>query len=104
MTHKERQIEITAISMVISNTIFDKAYELFNNGGMGGYVFTAYELAKWAVEFEKMHRKTNWEDLLEKGYTKMSKHFTQDVICWDDAIMDFAHYKYEQEYVVVNRL
>lgn len=97
MTNKERHIEIAAISAIISDVIFKKAYELFNNGNMGGYVYTAYELAAWAVEFDKMHRKTNWEEVLEKGYKKLSKHFTQNVICWDDAIMDFAHHKYEQE-------
>jgi hypothetical protein len=97
MTNKERHIEIAAISAIISDVIFKKAYELFNNGNMGGYVFTAYELAAWAVEFDKMHRKTDWENVLDKGYKKLSEHFTQDVICWDDAIMDFAHYKYEQE-------
>lgn len=97
MTNKERHIEIAAISAIISDVIFKKAYELFNNGNMGGYVYTAYELAAWAVEFDKMHRKTDWEEVLEKGYKKLSEHFTQNVICWDDAIMDFAHYKYEQE-------
>lgn len=104
MTNKERHIEIAAISTIISDVIFKKAYELFNNGNMGGYVYTAYELAAWAVEFDKMHRKTNWEDVLEKGYKKLSEHFTQEIICWDDAIMDFAHYKYEQAYKKVNRL
>ena len=97
MTNKERHIEIAAISAIISDVIFKKAYELFNNGNMGGYIFTAYEIAAWAVEFDKMHRKTDWEDVLEKGYKKLSEHFTQNVICWDDAIMDFAHHKYEQE-------
>ena len=108
MTNKERHIEISAVSIVLSNEIFDKAYELFNNGNMGGYVYTAYELAEWATECEKMLRKVDWEEVLEKGYKKMSehssKHITMDVICWDDAIMNFAHYKYEQAYKKVNRL
>ncbi|MBP7845850.1 MAG: hypothetical protein KA007_00230 [Candidatus Pacebacteria bacterium] len=104
MTNKERHIEIAAISAIISDVIFKKAYELFNNGNMGGYVYTAYELADWAVEFDKMHRKTNWEEILENGYKKMSEHFTQNVICWDDAIMDFAHYKYEQAFSKINSL
>jgi hypothetical protein len=104
MTHKERHIEIAAISAIISNVIFNKTYELFNNGNMGGYIFTAYELAAWAIEFDKMHRKTDWEEVLENGYKKLSEHFTQDVICWDDAIMDFAHYKYEQEFKKINQL
>jgi hypothetical protein len=104
MKNKERHIEIAAISAIISNVIFNKAYELFNNSGMGGYVYTTYELAAWAVEFDKMHRKTNWEKVLEKGYKKMSNHFTQDVICWDDAIMDFAHHKYEEAFIKINQL
>jgi len=97
MTNKERHIEIAAVSAIISNLFFDKLLKLFDQNNMGGFIFTTYEIAAWAVEFDKMHRKTNWEEVLEKGYKKMSEHFTQDVICWDDAIMDFAHYKYEQE-------
>lgn len=104
MTNKERHIEISAVSIVLSNEIFDKAYELFNNGNMGGYVYTAYELAEWATECEKMLRKVDWEEVLEKGYKKLSEHFTQDIICWDDAVMDFAHYKYELAFKKINNL
>ena len=102
--NRERHIEFAAISAIISNIIFNKTYELFNNGNVGGYIYTAYELAEWAVEFEETHRKTNWEEVLDKGYKKLSEHFTQDVICWDDAVMDFAHYKYELAFKKVNNL
>lgn len=98
MTTREEHIEISAVSLVMSNIIFDKAYELFNNNRMGGYVYTAYELAEWAIECVEKLEAINWEETLEKGYAKMSEHFTQDVICWDDAIADFAHYKYEQAF------
>lgn len=104
MTNKERHKEIAAISAIISNVIFNKAYKLFNDGNMGGYIYTAFELADWAIEFDKMHRKTNWEEILEKGYKKLSEHFTQDVICWDDAIMDFSHHKYELAFKKINNL
>lgn len=97
MTTEEIQKEIAAISAVISDTIFKRAYEYFNGiGNMGGYVYTAYELADWAVEFEQKHRDINWEEVLEKGYPKLSKEFTSEIICWDDAIMDFALFKLEQ--------
>lgn len=96
MTEKETNIEIAAISAVIADTIFKKAYDFFNNNGMGGYIFTTYEIAGWAVEFERKHRDTNWEEVLEKGFKKLSNEFKGDVICWDDAIMDFAQHKLEE--------
>lgn len=96
MTAKETNIEVAAISAVISNTIFNKAYEFFNNNGMGGYIFTTYEIAAWAVEFEELHRNTNWEQVLENGFKNLSQEFKQQIICWDDAVMDFAHHKFEE--------
>lgn len=113
MTNKETQIEIAAVSAIIADTIFKKAYDFFNNNGMGGYVFTTYEIAGWAVEFERTHRNTNWEDVLHEGNFKPQSNFFKNsilttingkddtrgplqVICWDDAVMDFAHHKFEE--------
>jgi hypothetical protein len=99
MKAKDIQKEIGAISVIISTEIFEKLYEIFKSRGAGGFIDVSYEIANWAIEFEKKHRKTNWEDLLETGLKPISKAFQEknyEIICWDDTILDFANFKLEQ--------
>jgi len=53
------------------------------------------KIGTWAVEFAKNHEKTFWEKVLEKGMKPLSKK-QREIICWDDAVIDFAEFKLEQ--------
>jgi hypothetical protein len=88
--------EVGAVSAIISDAILQQFYEK----AQIGFINTAYTIADWAIEFIKKHKRTNWEKVQDKGMKPLSKYFKSEeggeVICWDDAVIDFAWYKYEQ--------
>lgn len=66
---------------------------------VGKSYFSAVELVSlWANDFEKKHRNTNWETVLNDGLPALSDKSTARVYSWDEVVMDFAEYKY-QEYL-----
>ena len=92
--NKEQLIEIATISAIISNTIFQKLYDKSEIG----YMAVADQIAEWAFEFDEKHRDTNWVDLTNNGESlkAISKCLNNlSIICFDDAIIDFAHFKLE---------
>jgi len=83
--------DIGMASAIISDSIMKKLYAAVQKQGQG-YVFTVELISEWAKEFVDKHKTTDWEDALEKGIAPLSKYL-KSIICWDDAVMDFAHYK-----------
>ena len=94
MNKKEFGKEIGMVAAIMADSIFEKLYEVCQQNGTG-YVSAAEIVSGWALEFVLKHEKTSWEDLLEKGIKPLS-HQISEVICWDDAIYDHAHFKLEQ--------
>jgi hypothetical protein len=94
MTKKEFAKEVGIVAAIMSDTIFEKLYKVCQQNGTG-YITTAETISEWVLEFVLKNKQTNWEDLLEKGIVPLSKEISE-VICWDDAIFDYAHYKLEQ--------
>lgn len=91
MTPKEEIKEIAMISAIISNVIFDKLYEKTDIG----YIAVTDMIADWAIEFFEKHKDTNWGDVMD-GTMKPLSTVMNNIICWDDCIMDFAEYKFSQ--------
>jgi hypothetical protein len=83
--------EVAMIATIMGDVAMNKIYDKLGIG----YIATADKIANWAIEFAKKHTKTNWEKVLEKGMKPLSKGVSE-IICWDDAIIDFAAYKAEQ--------
>ncbi len=86
-----KKVDFGMVCAIISDNIMKQLYEKQQQG----YIQAAATIADWSEEFENKHKKTNWEDALEKGMKNLSKYFKSEIICWDDAIIDFAHYKLE---------
>jgi hypothetical protein len=77
------------------------------------YLQTAETVADWAKQFVKKHEKTDWEEVLEnESLPALSKEFNKKqkmtrissegskkvpmtIICWDDAVIDWAYHKLE---------
>lgn len=91
MTPEKFVKETTMVAAIISDAIMQKLYEAVQANG-SGYITTVDLISDWAIEFAKKHENTNWEDALEKGIKPLS-NFLSEIICWDDAVMDFAHHK-----------
>ena len=54
-------------------------------------------IARWSIEFYEKHINTNWEKVLEDGMKPLSKKFAIDAVgCWDEAIIDFGYFKFEE--------
>ena len=92
MTQIEIQKEIAMVAAIMGDCITKKLYKLMQSNGCG-YVDTMSVIADWAIEFERKHRKTKWEDVMDGDMTPLSKEM-KSIICWDDAVYDFAHYKF----------
>lgn len=85
--------EVAMVSAIISDTIMKKLYKEVQKRG-SGYMVAADYISDWAVEFAEKHEKTSWEKVLEKGMKPLSKS-VKSIMCWDDAVIDFAFYKFE---------
>ncbi|HEY5392459.1 MAG TPA: hypothetical protein VIJ57_10115 [Hanamia sp.] len=87
--------EVGMVSAIIADTAMKPLYKKAQEFGQG-YMHTADTISDWAIQFIKKHKNTNWEDVLHNSALKpLSKAFKSTIICWDDAIIDFAHYKLE---------
>lgn len=85
--------EVAMVACIMGDHIMEKLYSKVQERGEG-YMTTADIISEWAVEFAEKHEKTSWEKVLEKGIKPLSKEMT-DIICWDDAVIDFACHKLE---------
>jgi hypothetical protein len=94
MKKKDYILEIGMVAAIIADTIMEALYEEKQERGTG-YIDTVEEISKWSVEFVDKYKKINWEAVLEKGMKRLSKN-SDEIMCWDDAVMDFANYKLEQ--------
>ena len=83
--------EVAMVAAIMGDNIMEKLYAKVQERGEG-YMATIDVLSDWAIEFAKKHAKTNWEKVLEKGMKPLSKSMSE-IICWDDAVIDFAHHK-----------
>lgn len=93
MTKQEIK-DVAMVSAIIADHITKKLYEQVQKQGHG-YIVTMETIAEWALEFVKKHKNTNWEDALEKGIKPLSNTFGE-IICWDDAVIDFAFFKLKE--------
>lgn len=83
--------EVAMVSAIISDHILEKLYPEVQSRG-NGYVFAVDMLANWAIEFAEKHKETSWEKVLEEGMKPLSVEMSE-IICWDDAVIDFAYHK-----------
>lgn len=94
MTPEQFIKEVAMVSAIISDTVLQKLYPEVQKNGQG-YISTVELIGDWAIEFAEKHKDTNWEDALENGIKPLTK-FLPEIICWDDAVMDFAVHKFEE--------
>ena len=90
--------EVAMVSAIMSDAILKELHKELQDFHQQGYIGAIVTISDWAAEFEKKHRETNWEDVLMNNSLKpLSEHLAKhEIICWDDAVMDFAHFKFEQ--------
>lgn len=86
--------EVGMVGAIMGDHICKKLYPEVQKRGEG-YITTIDMIGKWAIEFAKKHEKTNWEKVLDQGMKPLSKGFGE-IICWDDAVVDWAYYKLAQ--------
>ena len=87
--------EVGMVSAIIADSVMKKLYPKVQETGHG-YMQTVDIISDWAIQFIKKHKNTDWEDVLHNSALKpLSKGFKSTIICWDDAVIDFAHYKLE---------
>lgn len=87
--------EVAMVAAIMGDYVTKKLYKEVQNQG-NGYMVTMDTIGDWAIEFAKKHEKTFWEKVLEDGMKPLSKKIKWSIMCWDDAVMDFAHFKFEQ--------
>lgn len=102
--------EVAMVAAIMGDYITKKLYAEVQKQGHG-YMVTIDTIGDWAIEFAKKHEKTSWEKVLEDGMKPLSKQFKNMIVrdeklerrteasticCWDDAVMDFANFKFEQ--------
>lgn len=94
MKKSQELAEVAMIAVILGDHFTEKLYEEMQKRGTG-YISTVEEIGKWAVEFYRKHRKTNWENALENEMKPLSKEM-KSVICYDEAILDFGFFKLNQ--------
>ena len=97
MNVKQYIREVGMIAAIISDNIMKQLYEETGNT----YLMAVEKISDWALEFLEEHKRTDWEKVLEENTLKpkseqWSKGGISSIICWDDAVIDFAYYKLEQ--------
>lgn len=92
MKTQERINEVGMVSAIISDHIMKRLYAEMQKRGTG-YISTVEKISEWAQEFVKKHEKTNWEDVLMNNSLKPLSKEISEIICWDDAAIDWAYYK-----------
>ncbi len=94
MNKKEFAKEVGMVGAIMADGIFEKLYKVCQENGTG-YISAAEIISGWAVEFVLKHEKTDWEEMLEMGIKPLSNEI-KSVICWDDCVFDYSHFKLEQ--------
>lgn len=83
-------LDVAMVAVIMSDEVLKK---LYNNGDTSGlsYLDAVEIIGKWAVEFELAYSHiSDWAEALEHP-EKIG--LSSDVMCWDDAVMDFAKRK-----------
>lgn len=85
--------EVALIATVMGDFIMKKLYD--KQGG--GYILAVDTISDWALEFYEKHKDTVWEEFLETKSKPLSSdaQFHGFMSCWDDVVMDYAQYKFE---------
>lgn len=94
MTHKEQLKEVAMIGAIMADHVTEELYKHMQINGHG-YITTVEQIGEWAIEFLHKHKKTNWEDVMEGNMKALSARMSE-VICYDDAVIDYAYHKLEQ--------
>jgi hypothetical protein len=94
MTKTEQIREVGMVSAIIADHITKKLYKKMQANGTG-YISTIEQISEWAIEFVEKHKNTKWEDVLMDETIKPISKAIKSIICWDDAVFDFAQYKLE---------
>lgn len=94
MKKKEYAKEVGMVSAIMSDHMAEALYKKMQEVGTG-YIATFEQIANWSIEFVDKHQKTNWEDYLSGDIKPLSKKISS-LICWDDAVIDYAFHKLEQ--------
>jgi len=95
MTQKEKIHEVGMISAIISDAVLKSLYKKIQGNGHG-FIATVDEISLWAQEFLKTYKNTDWEKVLDGDYLKPKSKKMKSIICWDDAVIDFAYHKLEK--------
>ena|ERR1035437_8082330 len=90
--------EVGMVAAIMSDVILKKLYKEMQDFHGQGYMGTVDTIGDWAISFVDRHKDTKWEDILMNNALKpLSKELEKiEIICWDDAVMDFSHYMFEQ--------
>lgn len=81
-------LDVAHIAVIMGdNNMIDKLLDIKNLG----YIAATQLIASWALEFHNKYKNFDWELLYEEN-----DEFPEKVICWDDAIIYYAHEKYKQ--------
>jgi len=84
---KQKLVEVAMIAAIMSDACFEPLYQKAHIG----YVATSELIGLWAYEFYEKHLNTNWEQVLENGFPSLRDN--SSVMCWDDAVIDYAQYQ-----------
>ena len=85
--------EVGRTAAIISDAVLKELYKEVQETGHG-YMVTVEYISEWALEFVDKHKKTDWQQVLDGGMTPLSKAIKY-IMCWDDAVFDWAYYKLE---------
>jgi hypothetical protein len=95
MKIKNKKHELALIASIMSHRIGDGLFVIHNMP----FIASNEIIVDWAIEFQKIHKGTDWEHLLNSEdvtIKTISTAFVNEIIeTWDDAIEDYALYKLE---------
>lgn len=85
---------VAMTASLMAEHVSEKLYLHLHSVGHG-YVATHEQIAEWALCFEKKHRNTNWDEVLEREMKPLSSE-VDSIFSKDDAVIDYACYKMER--------
>lgn len=96
LNKKDYANEVGMVAAIIGDHIAKKLYGKMDET----YLVTVALIAQWSVEFVDKHKNTDWEEMqfdenLVKPLSKWWKSKSKHLMCWDDAVIDFAFHKLE---------
>lgn len=94
MKKSEEMLQVAMIAVIMGETFAKKLYDKMRLRD-DRHIPTWLTIGSWAILFFNKHKKTNWDETLDKGMIPMSSEI-KSIENIQDAVLDFGYVKLKE--------